>query len=209
MFAGMEKAGILLVSGGVESVTLLADRVDTGESVQAVFIDYGQRSARLEREAAENHCERLGVELVALDLADTGERFRNVQSRRTHLPIPHRNLVALSLGLSYATSLGSTRLYLAANAEDAQAYPASSHLFFSQFRVLAGILGDVFLLTPFIDASKAEVIARGVELGIDYATTYSCMLGHAVHCGRCAQCIARKAAFRAAAVEEPPGFYRV
>lgn len=209
MFGPMDKAGILLISGGVESVTLLADRIDAGESIQAVFIDYGQRAAALEREAAENHCERLGVELVALDLASAGEQFRNVQGRKPHLPMPHRNLVALSLGLSYATSLGSSRLYLAANHEDASAYPSASHIFLTQFRVLAGILGEVKLLTPFIDQAKAEVIARGIELGIDYATAYSCMLGYPVHCGRCVQCTARKAAFRRAGIDEPAGFYRI
>lgn len=209
IFPTMEKVAVLLLSGGVESVTLLHRLAGAGQPVQAVFIDYGQRAAKTERGAATEHCAQLGVELVALDLSGAGEQFRNVQSARPHVPIPHRNLVALSLGLSYATGLGSTRLYLAANREDAAAYPASSHMFLTQFRVLAGILGAVTLMTPFIDLSKAQVIARGTALGIDYATTYSCMLGYPAHCGRCTQCLARKAAFEAAQIPEPNGFYRV
>lgn len=204
----MDKASIALVSGGVESVTLLAEIVDRGEQVQALFVDYGQRAARYERHAAESHCMRLGVELVAFDLASVGEQFRNVQQKKAHVPLPHRNLVALSLGLSYATNLGSTRLYLAANREDTSAYPSSSHLFLSQFRVLTGVLGAVQLVTPYVDYWKAEIVNRGVELGIDYATTYSCMLGYPLHCGRCTQCVRRKAAFHEAGFEEPAGFYR-
>jgi 7-cyano-7-deazaguanine synthase len=208
----MEKVAILLLSGGVESVTLMHQLVNAGEPVQAVFIDYGQRAAKQERAASTEHCEHLGVELVPLDLSGAGEQFRNVQNAqaaRPHVPMPHRNLVAISLGLSYATALGSPRLYLATNREDAAAYPASSYLFLTQFRVLAGILGAVTLATPYIDMSKAQVIARGVALGIDYATTYTCILGYPAHCGRCIQCIARKEAFAAAKISEPAVFYRI
>ena len=204
----MDKASILLISGGVESVTLLFQLVEAGEQVQALFVDYAQRAAKQERAAADTNCAHLGVELVPLDLASVGETFRNVQARKAHIPLPHRNLVALALGLSYAANLGSTRLYLAANGDDTTAYPSSSHPFLAQFRLMMGLLGDVQLLTPFIGLTKSEVVDRGVQLGVDYETTYSCMLGYGNHCGRCPQCVKRKAAFRDAGVDEPPDFYR-
>lgn len=204
----MEAASILLLSGGVESATLLAQLAAAGEPVQALFIDYGQRGASEERRAAETHCERLGVELVALDLGRVGATFRRGQDRKAHVPLPHRNLVALSLGLSYAANLGAKRLYLAANREDTTEYPSSSHAFLAQFRLICGLLGDVELRTPYLDFSKADVIRRGIELGVDYDTTYSCLLGYPVHCGRCPQCLKRRDAFRAAGLEEPAGFYR-
>jgi 7-cyano-7-deazaguanine synthase len=204
----MESASILLLSGGVESATLLAQLADAGEPVQGLFIDYGQRGAGEERRAADTHCERLGVELVALDLARVGATFRRGQDRKAHVPLPHRNLVALALGLSYAANLGAKRLYLAANREDTTEYPSSSHPFLAQFRLICGLLGDVELRTPYLDFSKADVIRRGIELGVDYDTTYSCLLGYPVHCGRCPQCLKRRDAFRAAGLEEPVGFYR-
>jgi 7-cyano-7-deazaguanine synthase len=204
----MESASILLLSGGIESTTLLAELAHAGEPVQALFLDYGQRGATEERRAAEAHCARLGVELVTLDLARIGATFRRGQERKSHVPLPHRNLVALSLGLSYATNLGAKRLYLAANAEDTREYPASSHAFLAQFRLICGLLGDVELRAPYLDLPKAGVIRRGVELGVDYDTTYSCLLGYPMHCGRCPQCLKRRDAFRAAGVEEPAGFYR-
>jgi 7-cyano-7-deazaguanine synthase len=204
----MESASILLLSGGVESTTLLAQLADAGEPVQALFIDYGQRGAVEERRASETHCGRLGVELVVLDLARVGATFRRGQDRKAHVPLPHRNLVALSLGLSYGANLGAKRLYLALNREDTTEYPSSSHAFLAQFRLICGLLGDVDLRSPYLDFAKADVIRRGIELGVDYDSTYSCLLGYAVHCGRCPQCLKRRDAFRAAGLEEPAGFYR-
>ena len=204
----METASILLLSGGVESTTLLAQLAAAGEPVQGLFIDYGQRGAVEERRASETHAERLGVELVPLDLARVGAAFRSGQERKAHVPLPHRNLVALSLGLSYAANLGAKRFYLAANREDAAEHAASSHAFLAQFRIICGLLGETELRTPYLDFSKADVIKRGVQLGVDYDTTYSCLLGYPVHCGRCPQCLKRRDAFRAAGVDEPAGFYR-
>jgi 7-cyano-7-deazaguanine synthase len=204
----MEAASVLLLSGGVESTTLLAQLAAAGEPVQGLFIDYGQRGAVEERRASETHCERLGVELVPLDLARVGAAFRRGQERKAHVPLPHRNLVALALGLSYAANLGAKRFYLAANREDAAEHAASSHAFLAQFRIICGLLGEAELRTPYLDFSKADVIKRGVQLGVDYDTTYSCLLGYPVHCGRCPQCQKRRDAFRAAGVDEPAGFYR-
>jgi 7-cyano-7-deazaguanine synthase len=205
----MDGTAILLASGGVESTTLLHQLARAGEQIQALFIDYAQRAAPLERRAAEGHCEPLGVELVALDLARVGAAFRRGQDRKAHVPLPHRNLVALSLGLSYATNLGATKLYLAVNHGDTLDYPSASHAFLAQFRLICGLLGGVELRTPYVSLGKSELVRRGVELGVDYDTTYSCLLGHPVHCGRCPQCQKRRTAFREAGVGERSDFYRV
>jgi 7-cyano-7-deazaguanine synthase len=205
----MDGPAILLASGGVESTTLLHQLARAGEQLQALFLDYGQRAAPLERRAAEAHCEPLGVELVALDLASVGATFRRGQERKHHVPLPHRNLVALSLGLSYATNLGATKLYLAVNHGDTLDYPSASHAFLAQFRLTCGLLGGVELRTPFVSLAKHEVVRRGVALGVDYGTAYSCLLGQPVHCGRCPQCRKRRAAFAEAGVGEPADFYRV
>jgi len=160
----VETASILLLSGGVESTTLLVQLADAGEPVQALFIDYGQRGAAEERRAAESQCARLGVELVALDLARVGATFRRGQDRKAHVPLPHRNLVALSLGLSYAANLGAKRLYLAANRADTTEYPSSSHAFLAQFRLICGLLGDVELAPAIVGLLVASVLALPLDL---------------------------------------------
>lgn len=205
----MDSANVLLLSGGVDSVTLLYKLAESGVPVQALFLDYGQRGARHERIAAEFFCEPLGVEVVPLDLAQIGERFRSIQSRKAHIPLPHRNLVALSIGLSYAANLGARRLFIALTKEDTLAMPSASHPFLAQFRLMCGLLGETQLATPFVDEGKADVIRQGIALGIDYSSAYSCMVGQPVHCGRCRQCITRREAFREAGIEEAADFYRV
>jgi 7-cyano-7-deazaguanine synthase len=204
----MEAPAILLLSGGVESTTLLHQLAQGGEVLQALFVDYGQRAAPHERRAAADHCEPLGVEVVVLDLARVGATFRRGQDRKAHVPLPHRNLVALSLALSYATSLGARRIYLGVNHGDTLEYPSASHAFLAQFRLVAGLLGDVELRTPYVSMGKHEIVRRGTELGVDFDTTYSCLVGYPVHCGRCPQCRKRRTAFEEAGVEEPAGFYR-
>jgi len=205
----MDGASVLLLSGGVESATLLHQLAQGGEPVQGLFVDYGQRGAGEERRAAGRQCEPLGVELVQIDLSRVGATFRRGQERKAHVPLPHRNLVAVSIALSYATNLGAQRVYLAVNHGDALEYPSASHAFLAQFRLIAGLLGEVELRTPYLDLSKADVVRRGLELGVDFDSTYSCLLGYPVHCGRCPQCLARRAAFGAAGAAEPAGFYRV
>ena len=120
----MESPAVLLLSGGVESTTLLHQLAQSGEPMQALFVDYGQRAAPEERLAAEDHCEPLGIEVVVLDLARVGATFRRGQERKSHIPLPHRNLVALSLALSYATNLGARRIYI--NHGDTLEYPSAS-----------------------------------------------------------------------------------
>jgi 7-cyano-7-deazaguanine synthase len=204
----METASVLLLSGGIDSATLLHQLAADGEPVQALFIDYAQRAAAQERAAAHAQCGELGVELVPLELGNLGEIFRRGQDRKLHVPIPHRNLVALSIGLSYAANLGARKLYLALNLDDTADYASASHAFLAQFRLICGLLGDVRLATPLVSLAKREVIQRGAALGVDYAIAYSCLLGYPMHCGRCPQCRKRREAFRQAGIDEPATFYR-
>lgn len=196
---------IILLSGGVESTTLLYSE---GAEAEALFIDYGQRAAAREEAAAGYHCTQRAVPLTVLDMAAVGETFRAGQHLRLHVPLPHRNLVALSLGLSFAAQRQAQRLCLALNRDDTHAYASASLSFVEHFQALAGTLGDIEIATPLIALSKAEVIAQGAARGVDYTQTYSCLLGYAVHCGSCPQCLKRRAAFAEAGRREPSGFYR-
>lgn len=197
---------VLLLSGGVESVTLLHEH--RADGLRAMFIDYGQRAARAEHAAARWQGTATGVELVHLDMHRVGEAFRAGQSRQWHVPLPHRNMVALSVGLSYATEVQARELYLALNREDTQTYPSASLDFVAAFEAMTRTLGEVTLRTPYTTLTKAQIIARGARLGVDYRHTYSCLLGHARQCGGCPQCQKRRAAFAEAGVIESADTYR-
>lgn len=192
-------SAVLLLSGGVESSVLLAMEAP---AVMPVFIDYAQRAAKREYAAAQAQCRRLGLELRRLDVSQVGDGIRATQTHKLHVPLPHRNLVALALGLSYATAVGASRLLLALNREDQQAYPSAAAEFVSAFAALAAKLGAVMLETPIAHLGKAQVVAEGARLNIDFSQTWSCLLDYAMPCRRCSQCRNRAAAFDAARIDD-------
>lgn len=199
-----ERAGsLLLLSGGIESATLLAQAISEGP-VTALVVDYGQRGAPREREAARTLCRQHGLTPVELDLSAVGETFRDGLDKRPHVPLPHRNLVILSLAVSYAGRGGIGQVALALNHDDLSAYPSASSEFLTRFRhMVAQLQPGLVVSTPLIHLDKAGVIRLGTELGVDFAHTWSCLLGYETHCGACPQCRHRRAAFREAGVADP------
>ncbi len=194
----------VLVSGGVESTTLLHQEAKApGKILLPLFLDYGQRGAALERKAASSQCRTLGLTLEALDISGTAAVFHAGQSRLFHVPLPHRNLVALSLGLSLADKREADRLLLGLNREDGTESPAATPGFLEGFRRMAAGLSRIRVEAPLIGKSKADIIHLGAALGVDFSRTYSCLLGYSRPCGRCSQCRKREAAFAAAGLAEP------
>ena len=192
-------SAVLLLSGGLESSVLLAMEAP---GVFPVFIDYAQRAVKREYAAAQSQCARHGLALRRLDLSQVGDSVRATQEHKLHVPLPHRNLVALALGLSYATAIGASRLLLALNRDDREAYPSATTGFVEGFAALACQLGEVKPETPVADLGKAEVVAMGARLNVDFARTWSCLLGYAMPCQRCSQCRARAAAFASAGIND-------
>ncbi len=201
------EGSVLLLSGGVESATLL-HLLARDRTVFPLFVDYGQRAAAREREAARAQCRALGLVPKEIDIAALGEAFREDQERKLHVPVPHRNLVILGIAISYAAHRKAGEVSLALNREDTTAYPSAAHAFVEHLRMLAGDLDDLEVSTPLITLTKSEIIARGLELGVDFRYSYSCLLGYAQQCGACPQCEKRRAAFAALGLEDPAGFKR-
>lgn len=197
---------LVLLSGGIDSVTLLHLRHSEGAQLHALFIDYGQRAGREEWRAALVHSDALDVPLQRLDMAAVGDAFRAGQTRRLHVPLPHRNLVALALGLSYAAQIGAACLHLALNRDDADAYPSASPLFVQSFNVMSSHLQDIPVRTPLAELNKLQVIELALKLGINLNDTYSCLLGYAQPCGHCPQCLQRRTAFQALHYTQRPEF---
>jgi 7-cyano-7-deazaguanine synthase len=216
----IEKA-VVLVSGGLDSATTLAIARSQGYECHALSVDYGQRHES-ELIAARRVSAALDVPLMILPLdlrAIGGSALTDdidVPEKETEgIPVtyvPARNTIMLSLALGYAEVLGAEDIFIGVNAVDYSGYPDCRPEFIQAFQSMArlatkaGVEGaKTRIHTPLIDLSKADIIRRGLELGLDYALTISCYQadeeGRA--CGRCDSCRIRRDGFEAAGVADP------
>ena len=222
MNADTNKA-VVLLSGGLDSATVLAIARSQGYTCHALSMDYGQRhGAELQASrrvaealgAAEHKLIRIGLEQIGGSaLTDSG--IPVPEEEGDGIPatyVPARNTVLLSLALGWAEVLGARNIFIGVNAVDYSGYPDCRPDFIKAFRNLAnlatkaGVEGQGFEIhAPLIQLSKAAIIRRGTALGVDYALTVSCYQaderGHA--CGRCDACRLRSQGFREAGVSDP------
>lgn len=217
---------VVLLSGGLDSTTCLALATDAGYACHALSISYGQKHSA-ELKAAERIASAYAVAShqhihVNLDafggsaLTDHGIAVPDYAGPSDRIPVtyvPARNTLFLSLALGMAETLGAWDIFIGVNAVDYSGYPDCRPEFIDAFSTLtrhatqAGVeQGRQFKLhTPLIQLSKAEIIRRGMALGVDYAATVSCyqadLEGRA--CGRCDACSLRREGFAAAGVPDP------
>lgn len=214
---------VVLVSGGLDSATVLAMAQAQGYDCHTLAFDYGQRH-RAELAAAQRVSTALGAcehKIVTLDLRSIGgsaltDSAIAVPEQRTEgIPVtyvPARNTVFLSIALGWAEVLGARDIFIGVNAVDYSGYPDCRPEYIEAFQHLAnlatraGVEGRPFRIqVPLIQLSKADIIRQGVALGVDYALTVSCYqaddAGRA--CGRCDSCYLRREGFVAAGVADP------
>jgi 7-cyano-7-deazaguanine synthase len=217
------KKAVILLSGGLDSATVLAIAQSEGYECHALSFDYGQRHAA-ELQAARRVAERFGVtehKLVRIGLdaiggsALTDARIAVPDHAQEGIPVtyvPARNTVFLAFALGWAEVLGSTDIFLGVNAVDYSGYPDCRPEYIAAFQTLAGLAtkagveGAEFRIhTPLIRLSKADIIRRGTELGVDYGLTVSCYSadGKGRACGVCDACRLRAAGFAAAGIADP------
>lgn len=223
--AQMSRA-VALLSGGLDSYTAAAVARDEGFALSALTFRYGQRH-RIEVDAARRVAQALGVErhlVLDLDLSAIGGSSltstdmpvpRDRAADATDIPstyVPARNTIFLSVALGWAEVLGAHDLVIGVNALDYSGYPDCRPEFLRAFETLArvatraGVQGESFTVhAPLLSMSKAEIIRRGGELGLDYGLTVSCYdpSGEGAPCGRCDSCRFRAAGFAAAGVPDP------
>ncbi|WP_038052796.1 7-cyano-7-deazaguanine synthase [Thioalkalivibrio sp. ALJ1] len=202
-----ETRDLLLLSGGIESSALLAQRHAAGDPLRAVWVDYGQRNAEREWAAVEHLAAAYGCTPIPLDLQSLRAAFTRRNDWVGHVPLPQRNLLVLALAINLAEHHGDRRILLALNREDQGHGPGSQLGFVQQVSVLAATLvPGLQVEAPLIDQSKAEIIAATDPLGLDWRLTWSCLLAQSRQCGRCPQCQARRAAFAAAGIPDPTDY---
>ena len=222
----MNKKAVILLSGGLDSTTCLAIAKEQEYDLYALTVNYGQRHA-FELEAAKKVAQTIDVKkhsIVNIDLAQFGgsaltddidvPKDRD-ESDMTDIPVtyvPARNTVFLSMALAWAETLGTTDIFIGVNALDYSGYPDCRPEFIESFErtanlaTKAGVGGKQFKIhTPLIHLTKAEIIRKGIELGVDYGMTTSCYdpQENGNPCGRCDACTLRLKGFKEDGLEDP------
>ncbi len=224
----MPQPAVILLSGGLDSATVLAIARQAGFDCYALAVGYGQRH-RHELAASRRVAESLGAAdhtVVSVDLSRFGAsaltadievpKDRDEEAMGAGIPItyvPARNTVFLSLALGYAEVLGAADIFIGVNAVDYSGYPDCRPEFIAKFQELANLAtkagvestSQFSIHTPLIDLTKAEIIRRGTELGVDYGLTHSCYDPDpaGISCGRCDACRLRLAGFAAVGLTDP------
>jgi 7-cyano-7-deazaguanine synthase len=217
------KRAVVLLSGGLDSATVLGIAREQGFECYALSVHYGQRHGA-ELAAARQIASALGVRehrIMGVDLAGIGgsaltdPSMAIPESPTTGIPItyvPARNTLMLSLALGWAEVVGAADIFVGVNAVDYSGYPDCRPEFIAAFENLArlatkaGVEGAHFKIqAPLIAMSKADIIRAGTELGVDYSVTVSCYQAapDGAACGKCDSCRLRTAGFAAAGIPDP------
>jgi 7-cyano-7-deazaguanine synthase len=220
----MMKRAVVLLSGGLDSATVLAIAREQGYSCYALSVDYGQRH-RAELDSAAHVAKTLGAvehRTLRIDLAGIGgsaltdSSIAVPESPQIGIPItyvPARNTVMLSFALGWAEVLNAPCIFIGVNAVDYSGYPDCRPVFVAAFERVANLATKAAvegtlkfeIATPLIDMTKAQIIRRGLELGVDFSLTVSCyqadVQGRA--CGRCDSCRLRREGFKSAGLPDP------
>lgn len=224
----MKKKAVVLSSGGIDSTTAMAIAIQEGCEIYSLSFRYGQRHA-VELESARRVAEAMGVKehmFIDVDIGKIGgsaltddinvPKGRNETEIRKEIPItyvPARNTIFLSYALAWAEVLEASDIFIGVNAIDYSGYPDCRPEYIRAFEnmanlaIKAAVEGKmrINIRTPLIHMTKAEIIRKGVELGVDYRLTHSCYdpSPNGIACGLCDSCLLRKKGFREAEITDP------
>lgn len=206
----MTKDSLIIVSGGMDSITLLYDYRDA--IALAVTFDYGSNHNAREIPFAQMHCERLGIRHIVIPLDFVHQYFSSsllegaeaipdghyADENMKSTVVPFRNGIMLSIAIGIAESNGLDKVLIANHGGDHAIYPDCRPEFISAIDAAAqaGTYVNVKVVAPYTNITKTDIARRGVALGIDYSETWSCYKGGVVHCGTCGTCVERKEALR-------------
>ena len=213
----MEKDSLIVVSGGMDSITLLYDMKD--RIAMGVSFDYGSNHSQREIACANYHCKKLGIEHIVIPLEFMHKYFKSsllegadaipegnyTEENMKSTVVPFRNGIMLAIGCGMAESRGLNRVLIANHFGDHSIYPDCREDFIRPMSeaMKHGTYAHVEIEAPYTNITKADICRIGTHLGIDYSKTYSCYKGGEKHCGKCGTCVERKEAFRLAGVPDP------
>lgn len=213
----MMKDSVIIVSGGMDSITLLYDKKDS--IALGISFDYGSNHNAREIPFAVLHCERLGIKHITIKLDFMHQYFKSslldgadaipdghyAADNMKSTVVPFRNGIMLAIATGIAESNGLKNVLIANHAGDHTIYPDCRPDFINAMDAAtkSGTYVNVRVLAPYTDITKSDIARRGKELGIDYGETWSCYKGGSKHCGKCGTCVERKEALRDAGIIDP------
>jgi len=224
----MNKKAVIILSGGIDSTTLVYSSLKQGYEVECLTILYGQRHRR-EADSARRITGALGVVHKVADLSPLGEILSGSALTDTKIDVPevpetaehydtlkttivpNRNAIFLSIAVGYAVSTDAENVFFGAHSSDRGVYPDCREEFVEAFQAserLATDEPDLNIIAPFVGMEKADIVRLGDRLGVPFGETWSCYKGGTVHCGVCSSCRERKRAFIEAGVPDPTGYER-
>lgn len=211
------KDSVIIVSGGMDSITLLYDKKD--EIALGISFNYGANHNEREIGFAKLHCDRLGIKHIVIDLAFMSKYFKSSllegadaipegnydEENMKSTVVPFRNGIMLSIAIGIAESNGLKKVFIANHGGDHTIYPDCRPAFISAIdsAAQAGTFVGVRVVAPYTNIRKEDIARIGYKLGINYAETWSCYKGGDIHCGKCGTCRERKEAFRLAGIPDP------
>ena len=224
----MSKKGVVLLSGGLDSTTIMAIVKHGGHDIYALSFDYGQRH-KPELEAAKAVAKHFGAKrhlILPLNLNNIGgsaltgdvpipqgRKLKEIGSGRIPITyVPARNTIFLAYALAWAEVLDARDIFIGVNAIDFSGYPDCRPEFIESFQRLAnlatkaGVEGKgIKIHAPLISMTKGEIIKKGISLGVDYAMTHTCYSPgkDGLPCGKCDSCLLRKKGFKEAGIPDP------
>lgn len=210
------KDSVIIVSGGMDSITLLYDKKE--EIALAVTFDYGSNHNAKEIAWAKVHCERLKIKHIVIKLdfmhkyftssllegADAIPEGHYADENMKSTVVPFRNGIMLSIAAGIAESNGLKKVLIANHGGDHTIYPDCRPAFIKAMNEATenGTYVNVSICAPYTNITKADIARIGKRLGIDYSETWSCYKGEEKHCGKCGTCIERKEALALAGIED-------
>ncbi len=223
----MNKKVVLLISGGIDSSTLLADLSNKGYEIHAISFNYMQRH-NIELDKVKEFIKdyNIGHRIINIDLRQFGgsaltdssievPKYKDHNEVGDDIPlsyVPARNTIFLSYALGFAETIGASDIFLGVHAADAANYPDCRPKYVKAFEIMANLAtrvgvdgGGIKIHAPFIHLSKAEIVSKGLELGVDYSKTISCYdpSAYGESCGTCHACLIRIEAFQKNKMEDP------
>lgn len=208
---------IVILSGGMDSTTLLYKYINEGNEVRTISFNYGQQHKK-ELEYAKETCKLLNIDHKIIDLSGLKDILKSALTSDQEIPeghyedevmkqtvVPNRNMIMLSVAIGYAISEGYDAVGYAAHGGDHEIYPDCRPIFVDKIKELAKVVDykPIEVLAPFLSITKADIVKLGIDLNVPYENTWSCYKGEKEPCLKCGTCVERVEAFALNNIKDP------